>query len=40
MVFFIVFASFCFSSMLQMSASMKDLSSEMMGAMMRVFDYS
>ncbi len=34
LVFFIVFASFCFSSMTQMSFSMKDLSSEMMGAMM------
>ncbi|MCI8551203.1 MAG: ABC transporter permease [Lachnospiraceae bacterium] len=33
LVFFIVFASFCFSSMTQMSASMKDLSSKMMGAM-------
>lgn len=31
--FFIIFASFCFSAMTQMSASMKDLSSEMMGAM-------
>lgn len=34
LVFFIVFASFCFSAMTQMSFSMKDLSSEMMGAMM------
>ncbi len=34
--FFIIFASFCFSSMTQMSFSMKDLSSEMMGAMMLV----
>lgn len=33
LVFFIVFASFCFSAMTQMSASMKDLSSAMMGAM-------
>lgn len=33
LVFFIIFASFCFSAMTQMSASMKDLSSEMMGAM-------
>ncbi len=33
LVFFIVFASFCFSAMTQMSFSMKDLSSEMMGAM-------
>lgn len=34
LMFFIVFASFCFSAMTQMSFSMKDLSSEMMGAMM------
>ncbi len=34
LVFFIVFSSFCFSAMTQMSASMKDLSSVMMGAMM------
>lgn len=34
LVFFIVFASFCFSAMTQMSASMKDLSSAMMGIMM------
>ena len=33
LVFFIVFASFCFSAMTQMSFSMKDLSSEMMGVM-------
>jgi hypothetical protein len=33
LVFFIVFASFCFSAMTQMSASMKDLSSVMMGVM-------
>jgi len=33
LVFFIVFASFCFSSMVQMSASMRELSSVMMGAM-------
>ena len=33
LVFFIIFASFCFSAMTQMSASMKDLSSVMMGAM-------
>jgi len=33
LVFFIVFAAFCFSAMTQMSFSMKDLSSEMMGAM-------
>ncbi len=36
LAFFIIFASFCFSSMTQMSFSMKDLSSEMMGAMMLV----
>ena len=34
LVFFIMFASFCFSSMTQMSASMKDLASDMMGMMM------
>lgn len=34
LVFFIIFASFCFAAMTQMSFSMKDLSSEMMGAMM------
>lgn len=34
LAFFVVFASFCFSSMTQMSFSMKDLASEMMGAMM------
>lgn len=34
LAFFMVFASFCFSAMTQMSFSMKDLSSEMMGAMM------
>ena len=34
LVFFIIFASFCFSAMTQMAYSMKDLSSEMMGAMM------
>ena len=33
LVFFIAFSSFCFSAMIQMSASMKDLSSEMMGLM-------
>ncbi len=33
LTFFILFASFCFSAMTQMSFSMKDLSSEMMGAM-------
>lgn len=36
LTFFIIFASFCFSSMTQMSFSMKDLSSKMMGAMMLV----
>ena len=34
LVFFIIFASFCYSAMTQMSFSVKDLSSEMMGAMM------
>lgn len=33
LVFFIIFSSFCFSAMTQMSFSMKDLASEMMGAM-------
>jgi hypothetical protein len=33
LVFFIIFAAFCFSAMTQMSASMKDLSSVMMGVM-------
>ncbi len=33
LVFFILFASFCFSAMTQMSFSMKELSSFMMGAM-------
>lgn len=33
LVFFIIFASFCFSAMTQMSAAMKDLSSVMMGVM-------
>lgn len=36
LVFFIIFASFCFSAMTQMSFSMKDLSSEMMGMMMLI----
>ncbi len=36
LVFFIIFTSFCFSAMTQMSFSMKDLSSEMMGAMMLI----
>ncbi|MCH5271856.1 MAG: ABC transporter permease [Lachnospiraceae bacterium] len=34
LVFFIAFASFCYADMVQMSASMKDLSSFMMAAMM------
>lgn len=33
LVFFIIFASLCFSAMTQMAVSMKDLSSVMMGAM-------
>lgn len=33
LVFFMVFASFCFSAMTQMSAAMRELSSFMMGAM-------
>lgn len=36
LIFFVIFASFCFSAMTQMSFSMKDLSSEMMGAMMLI----
>ncbi len=36
LVFFMIFASFCFSAMTQMSFSMKDLSSEMMGAMILI----
>lgn len=36
LAFFIIFASFCFSAMTQMSFSMKDLASEMMGAMMMI----
>lgn len=36
LVFFIIFASFCFSAMTQMSFSMKDLASEMMGVMIFV----
>lgn len=36
LVFFIIFASFCFSAMTQMSFSMKDLSSEMMGVIILV----
>lgn len=34
LIFFIIFASFCYGAMTQMSYSMKDLSSEIMGAMM------
>lgn len=34
LTFFMIFASFCFSAMTQMSFSMKDLSSKMMAAMM------
>lgn len=36
LLFFIVFSSFCFSAMTQMSFSMKELASEMMGAMIMV----
>lgn len=36
LAFFVIFASFCFSAMTQMSLSMKDLSSEMMGAMVLI----
>lgn len=36
LVFFIIFSSFCFSAMTQMSFGMKDLSSEMMGAIMLI----
>ncbi len=36
LVFFICFASFCFSAMVQMSVSMKELASEMMETMMMV----
>ncbi len=36
LVFFIIFASFCFSAMTQMSFSMKDLASPMMGAMILI----
>lgn len=36
LAFFIIFASFCFSAMTQMSFSMKDFSSEMMGVMMLI----
>lgn len=36
LVFFVVFASFCFSAMTQMSFAMKDLASFMMGAMIMV----
>lgn len=34
LVFFVIFASFCYSAMTQMSYSMRDFSSEMMGVMM------
>ncbi|MDE6020783.1 MAG: ABC transporter permease [Ruminococcus sp.] len=36
LVFFIMFASFCFSAMTQMSASMRDLSSTMMAGMILI----
>lgn len=36
LAFFIIFSSFCFSSMTQMSASMKDLTSLLMGVMILV----
>ncbi|WP_343208655.1 ABC transporter permease [Anaerolentibacter hominis] len=36
LVFFIAFGAFCYSDMVQMSASMKDLSSELMGVMIFV----
>jgi len=36
LVFFIIFSAFCFSAMTQMSFSMKDLASELMGAMILV----
>lgn len=36
LLFFIVFSSFCFSAMTQMSFSMRELASEMMGAMIMV----
>lgn len=36
LLFFMVFSSFCFSAMTQMSFSMKELASEMMGAMIMV----
>lgn len=36
LVFFICFSSFCFSAMIQMSTSMKELASEMMGYMIFV----
>lgn len=34
LAFFILFAAFCFSSLIQMGLSMKDLASQMMGAIM------
>jgi ABC-type lipoprotein release transport system permease subunit len=36
LVFFIAFSSFCFSAMIQMSSSMDELSSEMMGLMILI----
>ncbi len=36
LVFFIILSSFCFSSMIQMSASMDELASEMMGIMILI----
>lgn len=36
LLFFIIFSSFCFSAMTQMSFSMKELASDMMGAMIMV----
>lgn len=36
LIFFVIFASFCFSAMTQMAFSMKDLSSEMMGVMILI----
>ncbi len=36
LVFFMIFSSFCFSAMTQMSFRMKDLSSELMGAIMLI----
>lgn len=36
LVFFIVFSAFCFSAMTQMAVSMRDLASEMMGAIIMI----